>query len=117
MWKSVNQEPGRVWFLPLPDFHMRGVDQIDRAVSLTAPAMFVSVLLSSTMLILRGSPAFSPFRLQKLLQDLGGAGVKVRAIQAEFAHVIELARELSGPERAVLDQLLTYGPSRAASEV
>ena len=69
--------------------------------------------ISSTMLILRGSPALSPFRLQKLTQDLAGAGVTVRAISAEFVHVVELTTELTAVERSVLEQLLTYGPRRA----
>ena len=64
------------------------------------------------MLILRGSPALSPFRLQKLLQDLLVAGLPLRSINAEFVHVIESAPALTPEERAVLDQLLTYGPSR-----
>src|SRR5687767_9888991 len=74
-------------------------------------------LVSSTMLILRGSPALSPSRLQKLLQDLDSAGVPVRAIAAEYVHVAELTRELSPEKRAVLEKLLTYGPSRAAQDV
>ncbi|MBS0662527.1 MAG: phosphoribosylformylglycinamidine synthase [Verrucomicrobia bacterium] len=67
------------------------------------------------MLILRGSPALSPFRLQKLLQDLVTAGVPARSVAAEFVHVVDLAADLSPAERHVLDQLLTYGPRRAAS--
>ena len=69
------------------------------------------------MLILRGSPALSPFRLQKLLQDLIAAGLPARAISAEFVHVAELAGELTDDERHVLEKLLTYGPSRAAAPV
>jgi phosphoribosylformylglycinamidine synthase len=69
------------------------------------------------MLILRGSPALSQFRLQKLLQDLAAAGLPARAISAEFVHIIELTGELAAAERAVLEKLLTYGPRRAASAV
>ena len=43
------------------------------------------------MLILRGSPALSQFRLQKLLQDLAAAGLPARAISAEFVHIVEPA--------------------------
>ncbi len=64
------------------------------------------------MLTLRGSPALSQFRLEKLRQDLVSAGLPVRAVAAEFVHVVELAAELSAPERSILDQLLTYGPRR-----
>src|SRR5580692_663992 len=82
------------------------------------------------MLILRGSPALSQFRLQKLLQDLAAAGLPARAISAEFVHLIELTgepfRQAQGPElveglaerdRAVLEKLLTYGPRRDAATV
>ncbi len=69
------------------------------------------------MLILRGSPALSQFRLQKLLQDLTAARVPVRAISAEFVHVAELASDLTASERAVLERLLTYGPRRSAAAV
>src|SRR5688572_6978952 len=71
------------------------------------------------MLTLRGSPALSPFRLQKLLQDLKLAGLPVRELSTYFVHVAELADnvELSVAERAVLEQLLTYGPRRASAEI
>ncbi|NBW88118.1 MAG: phosphoribosylformylglycinamidine synthase, partial [Planctomycetia bacterium] len=69
------------------------------------------------MLILRGSPALSPFRLQKLQRDLAGAGVPVRAAGAEFVHVVETDGDLGKGDRAVLEQLLTYGPRREAGPV
>ncbi len=69
------------------------------------------------MLILRGSPALSPFRLQKLLLDLIAAGLPAQAVSAEFVHVVETEVELAADHRATLDQLLTYGPTRAAAAV
>jgi phosphoribosylformylglycinamidine synthase len=72
------------------------------------------------MLTLRGSPALSPFRLQKLLADLTAAAVPVRALSAEFVHVAELVdakNPLTDVEHAVLEKLLTYGPSRATQRV
>jgi phosphoribosylformylglycinamidine synthase len=69
------------------------------------------------MLILRGSPALSRFRLSKLLQDLIAAGLPARALSAEFVHVVEVTGELTAPERSVLEKLLTYGPSRASAAV
>jgi phosphoribosylformylglycinamidine synthase len=73
------------------------------------------------MLILRGSPALSQFRLQKLLQDLAAAGLPARAISAEFVHIVEpvegLTGEIASSERTILEKLLTYGPSRAATTV
>ncbi|HYD83741.1 MAG TPA: hypothetical protein VEA63_06800, partial [Opitutus sp.] len=72
------------------------------------------------MLTLRGSPSLSPFRLQKLLADLTAAAVPVRALSAEFVHVAELVdakNPLTDVEHAVLEKLLTYGPSRATQRV
>src|SRR6186713_2074304 len=69
------------------------------------------------MLILRGSPALSQFRLQKLLESLIASGISARAIGAEFVHVVEVNADLSDLEQSVLEKLLTYGPSRAAATV
>ncbi len=68
------------------------------------------------MLILRGSPALSPFRIQKLLQDLNAAGLSARSLSAEFVHLVELKGELSGQERSILEKLLAYGPRRATAK-
>ena len=65
------------------------------------------------MLTLRGSSALSSFRLQKLLSDFTAAGLPVRAVSAEFFHVADLSADLNTEELTILDQLLTYGPSRA----
>jgi phosphoribosylformylglycinamidine synthase len=67
------------------------------------------------MLILRGSSALSPFRLEKLRADLASAGLPVRALRAQFVHVVELAAGVAGlaaDQREVLEKLLTYGPRR-----
>ena len=56
------------------------------------------------MLILRGSPALSPFRLQKLCQDLTTAGLPVESLSAEFVHVVDLAADLA-PHFAVSVEL------------
>ena len=69
------------------------------------------------MLTLRGSPALSPFRLQKLLQDLTAAGLPVRAVAADFHHVVETNADLTPAQHAVLERVLTYGPSRAAADL
>jgi phosphoribosylformylglycinamidine synthase len=69
------------------------------------------------MLILRGSPALSTFRLNKLQQDLVAAGLPVKAVAATFVHVVETDRALSAAELATLEKLLAYGPRRAASEL
>ncbi|ATC66228.1 phosphoribosylformylglycinamidine synthase [Nibricoccus aquaticus] len=67
------------------------------------------------MLILRGSSALSPFRLQKLQQDLASAGLPVRSLSTAFIHVAEIEGDITATERETLEKLLTYGPRRAAS--
>ena len=69
------------------------------------------------MLTLRGSPALSNFRLQKLRQDLSGAGLPCQAISAVFVHVAELDAALAPEQESVLRRLLTYGPNRKSEEV
>ena len=69
------------------------------------------------MLILRGSPALSTFRLNKLQQDLLAAGLPVKTVAATFVHVVETDRAPSATEQATLEKLLTYGPRRAAQQV
>jgi phosphoribosylformylglycinamidine synthase len=67
------------------------------------------------MLTLRGSPALSQFRLQKLLADLVSAGLPARALSAEFVHLAEADGDLTAGQRSILEKLLTYGPTRRAA--
>lgn len=68
------------------------------------------------MLELRGAPALSPFRRQKLLGNLQTLIPEVESVYAEFMHFIDVAEELSTSELNILNKLLTYGPI-AQSEV
>ena len=75
---------------------------------------------SSTALIdLRGPPALSSFRLQRLRDSLSSVGKaslsSSGSIHAEFRHFVEVARALTGDERATLERLLRYGPRGADS--
>jgi phosphoribosylformylglycinamidine synthase len=69
------------------------------------------------MLILRGSPALSTFRLQKLLSDLTAAGLPIRTLSAQYIHLVETTGDLTTDHGVILEKLLTYGPSRAATVV
>jgi phosphoribosylformylglycinamidine synthase len=68
------------------------------------------------MIILRGAPALSDFRTQKLVQDLLAAGIPVKDVATAFIHVAETTADLTPAEHDVLVKLLTYGPSREAHE-
>ncbi len=61
------------------------------------------------ILKLRGSPALSAFRLEKLHARLAEIAPGARIAGAEFRHFVETAHPLDARERAVLDQLLVYG--------
>ncbi|MCG7985014.1 MAG: phosphoribosylformylglycinamidine synthase [Candidatus Thiodiazotropha lotti] len=66
------------------------------------------------MLILRGAPALSDFRLQKLTKRLSeqlGAAVD---LVSEYLHFANVEQSLEAEEKAVLETILRYGPSRPA---
>ncbi|HTV19433.1 MAG TPA: hypothetical protein VMG12_12195, partial [Polyangiaceae bacterium] len=62
------------------------------------------------MLTLYGSPAFSRARLDKRLAQIRRENPGVSDIAARFVHLAETTRALTTEERAVLEQLLSYGP-------
>lgn len=66
------------------------------------------------MLRFRGSPALSPFRMEKLLAALRQRVSIITRVHAEFAHFVD--GSLSAPEREVLERLLRYGPRPTASQ-
>ena len=63
------------------------------------------------MLHLRGCPALSDFRLQKLREQFALQIPSLTAIHAEYLHVAELSEALNQREQAVLEKLLSYGPA------
>jgi phosphoribosylformylglycinamidine synthase len=69
------------------------------------------VTRGTTMLQLPGPRALSAFRIAKLLDRLTALEPSVRALDARFMHFADLAQPLTDAQRAVLLQLLTYGPS------
>jgi len=62
------------------------------------------------MEILRGSPALSAFRINKLLARFQAAALPVSNIYAEYVHFADLNAPLNADEHAQLGRLLTYGP-------
>src|SRR5690625_665756 len=69
------------------------------------------------MLILRGAPALSTFRREKLLTRLQQSVSGLTALSAHYVHFIQLREPLSADEQTVLEALLTYGPRTAEDEV
>lgn len=63
------------------------------------------------MLELRGAPALSPFRTQKLLTLVQQAVPAVESLYAEYMHFIESDEDLGIEALSTLNKLLTYGPN------
>ncbi|OCH20898.1 phosphoribosylformylglycinamidine synthase [Aliivibrio logei] len=63
------------------------------------------------MRILRGSPALSVFRVNKLLELCRELSLPVTGIYAEFAHFADVKADLDASEVEKLEKLLTYGPT------
>lgn len=68
------------------------------------------------MIILRGAPSHSEFRLKKLHAELAAMGLPVKEVYAEFVHVAEIRDSLTDEEQLVLQKLLTYGPKMQSHE-
>jgi phosphoribosylformylglycinamidine synthase len=65
------------------------------------------------MLRLRGSQAYSSFRIQKLLASVQAVVPSVKSIDTEYQHLVMLKNEdqkLDEVELAKLERLLSYGP-------
>jgi len=63
------------------------------------------------MIRLRGAPALSTFRTEKLLRRLKNINNQITSVYAEFIHFVDLNESLNSSEQAQLEALLTYGPS------
>ncbi|WP_067707929.1 phosphoribosylformylglycinamidine synthase [Erwinia sp. ErVv1] len=65
------------------------------------------------MEILRGSPALSAFRINKLLARFQDAHLPVSDIYAEYVHFADVSAPLNAEDKVRLQRLLKYGPSLA----
>ncbi|QSX35428.1 phosphoribosylformylglycinamidine synthase [Shewanella avicenniae] len=68
------------------------------------------------MEIIRGAPALSAFRVQKLLQACAAAELPVSDIYAEYIHLADLTAQLDDDAKSKLAKMLTYGPSIESHE-
>jgi len=68
------------------------------------------------MLALRGAPALSAFRLQRLEGRLAEAIQRPVRLATEFVHFVDFEQALDDTARPVLDRLLQYGPAVPAAE-
>ncbi|MGB5450474.1 MAG: phosphoribosylformylglycinamidine synthase [Sedimenticolaceae bacterium] len=63
------------------------------------------------MLTLRGAPALSEFRLNKLRKRLSAVVGEDVGLSAEYIHFVEFDGDLAGSDRQLMERLLDYGPA------
>ena len=68
------------------------------------------------MLINRGAPALSEFRIQKLIAQLQKSIPSLEGIYAEFVHFTDVDGDLPKTKQKTLEKLLKYGPKANAVE-
>ncbi len=68
------------------------------------------------MLQLRGCPALSTFRLDKLLAAVQALLPEVTEIATEYVHFVVVERSLSSDEQQTLSEVLAYGPEASQDE-
>ncbi len=68
------------------------------------------------MLALRGAPALSAFRHEKLLSVLQSKIPAVTGLYAEFMHFSDLSQALSEDQQQILERILRYGPKAEVQE-
>ena len=60
------------------------------------------------MLLFRGAPALSAFRIERLLATLAGIAPPVRGLHVRYLHFVDVSRTLAAEERRVLERLLDF---------
>ncbi len=68
------------------------------------------------MLSLRGAPALSEFRAQKLSEKVSLVVGRSLQIYAEFMHFVQLDEELTEQQKSTLNHILRYGPAIPSHE-
>lgn len=68
------------------------------------------------MLILRGAPALSEFRINQLLKSCQAEQLPVSDIYAEYMHFADVTAQPNEQEMHILGKLLKYGPTIAEHE-
>ncbi|RKS84647.1 phosphoribosylformylglycinamidine synthase [Orbus hercynius] len=69
------------------------------------------------MEILRGSPALSAFRINKLLALCHEKNLPIKSIYSEYVHFVDLANPLTTKAHSTLNSLLQYGPKADQQKV
>lgn len=68
------------------------------------------------MLVLRGTPALSDFRVEKFLSQFAEHGLPITNVYAEYMHFVQTSESLTEVEHSILNKLLTYGPKTQSHE-
>ncbi len=67
------------------------------------------------MQVFMGSPALSPFRLEKCLALVQQRVARVTQVDCRYVHFVDTRQRLSGPDCETLEKLLHYGVSGAGA--
>ena len=67
------------------------------------------------MLSLRGAPALSEFRLEKLAQKISDIHPDILLLHTEYVHFAQLRRPLAAQRETILASLLAYGPQQSGA--
>ena len=67
------------------------------------------------MLVLRGAPALSPFRIAKLQERLATLDAAVDVVEARWLHLVDVEHSPEPAALARLEALLRYGPREEAA--
>ncbi len=82
--------------------------------TLSGPASTDADGVPARIVSVRGSPAMSAFRHQRLLERVRRAIPEVGRVYAEYWHFASFSAGPDASEQSVLQRLLTYGPSQTA---
>src|SRR5690606_6772871 len=69
-----------------------------------------------SMLILRGAPALSPFRAEKLAARLSAIHPDIRLLDSQFVHFADLSAPIAPDQEDRLHQLLGAAPPGTAAQ-
>jgi phosphoribosylformylglycinamidine synthase len=69
------------------------------------------------MLSLRGAPALSEFRLEKLAQKISNIHPDIQLLHTEFVHFAQLHGPLTVQRQKILARLLSYGPRLSVESI
>ena len=63
------------------------------------------------MLVVRGTHALSPFRIEKLVASIRSTVPRLQTLESTYLHLVDMMDPPTGHDRQILERLLDYGPA------